>query len=226
VPNCALSVQALRAWEDSAERIVRYLYDVLRSVDGTTPACALVRLFVTIPYSGLEPGLQTFARTLIGAAPSDPRTKCLTLLATAGEEPAWNSRHTSNAHKALPLVSEATIARSPMIAQLISQLGVETGRLLASDPDLVVDTAQHTFNVFHVPVAAGSPYIPAQSEFVAPHDIRSVLGFGGLLPTGDLFAVILFSRVAIARESADLFKTLSLNVKLALLPHAGGRMFA
>ena len=45
-----------------------------------------------------------------------------------------------------------------------------------------------------MPEAAGSPYIPAQEDFVQPVGIRSVLGFGGMLPGGDIFVVILFSR--------------------------------
>jgi hypothetical protein len=61
---------------------------------------------------------------------------------------------------------------------------------------------------------------------VIPHGIRSVLGFGGVLPSGDLFAMILFSRVRIPREIAELFKTLSLNVKVALLPFVDRRVFA
>ena len=72
--------------------------------------------------------------------------------------------------------------------------------------------------VFHVEHAVGSPYIPAQQEFVIPFGIHSVLGFGGMLPSGNLFVVILFSKVHIPRETADMFKPLSLSVKLTVLP--------
>jgi hypothetical protein len=48
---------------------------------------------------------------------------------------------------------------------------------------------------------------------VERYGIRSVLGFGGSLPTGDLFAIILFSKVAIPEASADRFKTVALDVK-------------
>jgi hypothetical protein len=60
---------------------------------------------------------------------------------------------------------------------------------------------------------------------VIPYGIRSVLGFGGILHTGDLFAVIIFSKVPIVRNTAELFKTLALNVKIALLPFAAGPVF-
>jgi hypothetical protein len=88
--------------------------------------------------------------------------------------------------------------------------------------DLLVDMEQKTFNVFHVPHAEDSPYVPDQESFVVPFGIRSVVGFGGLLPPADLFAIILFSRVPIERDTANLFAPLALSVKLALLPFAGG----
>jgi hypothetical protein len=66
-------------------------------------------------------------------------------------------------------------------------------------------------------VAASSPFIPAQKDFVLPYKVASVLGFGGLLPDGDLFAVIIFSRVAIPASTAEMFRTIALNLKLGLL---------
>lgn len=48
--------------------------------------------------------------------------------------------------------------------------------------------------------------------------MKSVLGCGGQLPDGNLFAIIAFSRVTISRETAETFKPLALAAKLALLP--------
>jgi hypothetical protein len=113
-----------------------------------------------------------------------------------------------------------------MIAQLIKQFGLEVETLLGADPTQLVDLTQRTFNVFYVPDAVGSPNIPAQDEFVIPSGIRSVLGFGGVLPSGDLFAIILFSKVPISREVAEMFKRLALNAKVAVLPFDGETIFA
>ena len=212
--------------EEVAGIVVRWLHEELRLPGGEGRACALVRMFVTMPYASLEPPQQEFARTVVGATPENTAMKCLTLLATSGELDQWNSRHTSAGHKALPLVSEQSIMRSPMIAQLIRQLGVEVGTLLSPDSGMMIDGAQRTFNVFYISEAKGNPHIPAQEDFVVRHGIRSVIGFGGVLPPGEMFATILFTRVAIPREIADLFKTLALNIKVALLPFAGGRIFA
>jgi hypothetical protein len=56
--------------------------------------------------------------------------------------------------------------------------------------------------------------------------VKSVLGFGGLLPNGELFAAVLFCRVPVPRNVADLFRTLALNLKLSLLPFVGKTVLA
>jgi diguanylate cyclase (GGDEF)-like protein len=84
--------------------------------------------------------------------------------------------------------------------------------------ELLIDADQHSYNVFYVPEAVGSASIPAQQDFVVPFGIHSVVGLGGTLPTGDLFALILFSKTHVPRETAALFRTLSLSVKMAVLP--------
>jgi two-component system NtrC family sensor kinase len=214
-----------RSVEQVAERVVRYLYDELRTQETGERACVLVRLFKTHPFGALpEPLRQSVAAGPAGQTPA-PGTPCLTLLATAGDEPAWNSRWASAGHKAIPLPSQEGVARIPMIAQLIKQLGLDVSTVLEPSPDLVVDLQQRTFNVFYVPDALGSPHIPAQQQFVIPHKVRSVLGFGGVLPDGDLFAVITFTRVSLPPEVAELFKPLALSVKLALLPALSAGVF-
>jgi hypothetical protein len=47
-----------------------------------------------------------------------------------------------------------------------------------------------------------------------------VLGLGGPLPSGDIFAMILFTKVVLSHDVAELFKPLSLSLKLAVLEHA------
>jgi hypothetical protein len=212
--------------EHAAQRVVKYLYDNLYDSSAGSRACALVRFFKTHPYSALETQQKQFADRMLGSKTADPAMKCLTLLATTGDEPDWNSRRASRGHAAIPLPSEQIVAQAPMIAQLISQLGLDISTLLKLEPEMITDLAQKSYNVFHVPNAAGSPYIPAQNEFVLPFHIRSVLGFGGMLPSGNLFATIMFAKVAIPRATADLFASVALGVKLAVLPFDGGVTFA
>ena len=204
--------------EETAGSIVGYLFDHL--VDGRTGlrACSLVRFFKTHTYEKLDDELQDFARKTMGDTPTYPDMKCLTLLATAGEKTEWNSRKNSAGHKAIPLPSEEVVGRIPMIRNLIKQLGLSVPTVIKPDQKIIMDLEQKTYNVFYIPEAAGSPYVPAQGDFVIPYGIKSVLGFGGLLPTGDIFAVIVFLKVPVSVETAGLFKTLSLNAKIAILP--------
>ena len=220
------SAAAASSMEDAASCIVRYLRDHLVDGDGK-PASALIRMYKTHPFADLPATLQQFASGVFGESQElRPTTKCLTLMATAGDLDAWNARQRSSGHQAIPLPSAQVVAQLPMVAQLVRQLGIEVTSLLEADTSFLIDAEQKTYNVFFVPEADGSPFIPAQSQFVVPHGVRSVLGFGGLLHTGDLFAVIVFAKVPIARNTADLFKTLALNVKMAMLPFAAGPVFA
>ncbi len=215
-----------RSMEEVASRIVRYLYDNLTGEVPGERACALVRFFKTHPYADLDDELRGVADSWLERTAPSGAMRCLTLLATSGERPEWNSRRRSVGHRAIPLPSKRAIARIPMISQLIKQLGLEGSALMNPDRALMMDAEQRTYNVFYVPEARGSPYIPAQADFVVPVGIRSVLGFGGLLPRGDLFAVILFSKISIPRETTDLFKPLALGAKVAVLPFVAGPVFA
>jgi hypothetical protein len=212
--------------EEVSDKIVHYLYDHLTEKDGKGNACALVRLFKTHPYADLDDSLQTFASGIMRASPVSREMKCLVLLASAGMLSEWNSRKQSAGHKAIPLPSEHFIEAFPMITQLIQQLGLEVNTIVRPDPAVVVDMAQTTYNVFLIPDVVGSRYVPAQDGFVIPFKVRSVLGFGGILPSGNLFAVILFSKVKLSRQTADMFRSLALSVKIAILPLEGKAVFS
>jgi hypothetical protein len=118
------------------------------------------------------------------------------------------------------------VERFPMIAQLVRQLGLTTAELVRTPAGIIRELEQRRFGVFHVPVAAGSPFVPAQRDFVEPQRIASVLGFGGILPDGELFAMIMFARVSIPAATADMFRTVALNLKLGLLALLDKPVFA
>ncbi len=208
-----------------ADRVVCHLYKHL--IDGQTGerACVLVRFFKTCAYENLETDLRQLARQASGNRAILPDTKCLTLLATAGVKPEWNSIKTSVGRKAIPLSSDQIVERSPMISQLVKQFGLEISNVLWPDPNLFVDWEQRSFNVFYVPRAVNSPHISDQAEFVIPFGVKSALGFGGLLPSGNLFAIIVFSKVHIPLDTADMFQALALNTKMAVLPFVGEPTF-
>jgi len=214
-----------KSMEEASGRIVRHLYENLVSRETGQRACALVRLFKTHAFGQLDEELRQFARARLAGAAETSAMKCLVLLATAGDKPGWNSRWESEGHKAIPLPNEAAITNAPMISGLLSQTGLSAGVILRADSSLMLDAENTNFNVFHVPEAKGSPYVPAQ-DFVSALGVKSVLGFGGLLPSRDLFAVILFSKIRIPRATAEFFTTLGLMVRLALSPFDHDAAFA
>ena len=210
--------------EEAAERAVEFFRSELVD-ERSQPACALVRFFKSHPYRDLPEDLQAVVRATSPGAASVPDLRCLTLVATRGDEPDWNSRLTSRGHRAIPLMSVEMVQQAPMIAQLITQLGLPIANVVRPSRSLLLDQEQTSHNVFFVPRALGSPHIVAQEEFVARYGIESVLGFGGLLASGDLFAVILFSKVAIPPEAADQFRVVGLSLKIAILPFARKTLF-
>jgi two-component system NtrC family sensor kinase len=211
--------------EEGAQRVVEFFHQSFVDEDGK-PACALVRLFKTHPYAELDEELQAFARGVVPEVETVDDARCLVLLATQGDLPEWRSRHASSGHKAIPLTSEEMIGKAPMIAQLFKQFGVSVSSILRPNPTLLLDNLDTNFNVFHVARALGSPYIVAQKEFVEPHAIASVLGFGGMLASGELFAAIMFTKVPVSSAVADQFKVIGLNLKLAMLPIARKKLFS
>ncbi|MDQ3674328.1 MAG: hypothetical protein M3365_08140 [Gemmatimonadota bacterium] len=198
--------------ELSAQRVCRFLYEELHG-PGTERACALVRCYKTHPFGSLDRDLQDFATRLMEGAHPAPTMKCLVLMATIGQAASWNSRFLSQGHCAIPLPSPEIVEKAPMISQLIKQMGLELSSVLMPSPEIVKQLAGKRHGVFYVEEAAGSAYIPAQKEFVERHGIRSVLGFGGMLGTGELFAVILFATVHVPPNTAQRFRTLALDVK-------------
>ncbi|HEY9626666.1 MAG TPA: hypothetical protein V6C84_05145 [Coleofasciculaceae cyanobacterium] len=229
--DCAIALRnagsGAKSMEEVASHIVDYLYKHCIDQQTGQSACALVRFFKTHPYGRLTEELQQAARTVVSNMPITPTTKCLTLLATAGEEPHWNSRNGSTGHKAIPLVDEGFVKRAPMISQLIQQFGLEVSAVIEPIPNLLIEAERKIHNtfIFHVPDALGSQHIPAQKEFVVPYGVRSVLGFGGLLPTGDLFIIILFMKTRVPQETADLFKWISASSWVAAATFDGEAVF-
>ena len=204
----------VRSMEEMAEHMVRYLYKHLVLPDGS-PACALVRFFKTHPYGDLPEDLQKAAREILKEREAKPDTKCLTLLATAGENPQWNSRNFSVGHKAIPLIDEDFVGRIPMISQLILQLGLKVENVIQPNPEIILNLGKKTCNVFHVPEAVNSPYVPAQENFVVPYQVKSVVGIGGMLLSGNIFTIILFSKSEIPFHVAHLFKWVAMYAKIA-----------
>ena len=209
------AAQSASSIPGAADAIVRYLYTDSWPLPDGRRSCALVRCYRTLSYGRLDREQRAFADGKMRVPVANPDMKCLTLIATVGDEAEWCSPTTSRGHRVIPLPSPEIVEQAPMIAQLIRQMGLDIDSVVSPSQDIIPALAGRTYSVFHVEEAAGSPYIPAQEDFVVPYGIRSVVGFGGLLRSGDLFAVIMFSRVPIAEEPAGRFRTIGLDAKAA-----------
>ncbi len=148
------------------------------------------------------------------------------MLATMGDNDDWKSRSKSNGHRAIPLASADMVAGIPMTSRLLTRFGLDVGSVIRPDPMLIGDMSAKTYNTFYVPEAVGSPYIPAQDDFVIPNGIKSVLGFGGVLSSGELFMVIMFSKASIPADVAGKFSDIGASVKEAVEPFVGNKVFA
>lgn len=227
--RCGAEVRRLGKDADSMEAvansIVDHLYRSIVDPETNEPSTTLVRLFKTHAYAELPADLQRFAANLLGDELSDGNPTCLTLLATSGGREEWNSRHNSKGHKAIPLTSEEIVHAFPMISNLVSQFGIAASDFINPHPQVFVDENQTNYNVFYEPNASKSEFIVAQDEFVQPENVQSCLGFGGMLPSGNFFAVIMFTRAPVLPHVAAMFRTISLSVKVALIPYEE-RVFA
>jgi hypothetical protein len=223
VRNCVETLRRLPAAgspESDAQQVCEALRRELLDADAK-PACALVRIYKTERYDRLDPDVQDFARRLLDGEPR-PDLRCLTLLGTAGDLPEWNDRRSSAGHRAIPLPTPEFVERLPMVAQLVTQLGLELGTVVEPPPPHVArELAGRNNDVFHVAEAVGSPYLPAQ-DFVREHGVRSAVGFGGILLTGDFFAAVLFAKVPVSDTVARTLKILTHPLRLRFLALAAG----
>lgn len=202
---------------EAAQSVVEYLYEECGHPHAAR-SCALIRFYKTYSLVDLEPRLQAFAKDQLHGVDASDRMKCLTLVATIGQESQWCDPRQSVGHQAIPLPSAQIVEGAPMIAQLIREMGLHISDVLAPNDELIRESAGKSYNVFHVERAPGSPYIPAQDDFVKRYGVRSVLGFGGLVGEGDFFAVVMFSRGPIPAASAARFRNIALDVKAVIHP--------
>lgn len=218
--KCSLVLRQLgrntASMEATSQKIVKYIYQHFCDSQTRENTCVMVRLFKTHPYGELEDSLQQSARHLMNGNSPAADMKCWTLLAAAGAEPQWNSRHTAAENTAIPLVSAELVAQMPGISEIIRQLGLDIPTVLGIERERFLQLEPAVLNIFHVSEAKGSPLIPEQNSLIIPYQVKSVLGFGGLLPSGSLFAVVMFLKVKIPQSTAQLFKHLALSVKTSL----------
>jgi hypothetical protein len=163
---------------------------------------ALGRIYATVPYNVLPQRDRAFVRAaaeqkgMLALLQDD--TRVLSLLATAGAEPAWRDRYASKGHLGIPLLSEHFVSEIPMIAGLIAQLGssVRWFAKVAAPAGRNDNFGVFTESFFVADAGAardstGRLLIPAQ-DFVRSYNIRAVCGVGGEFPSSGMILVCIF----------------------------------
>lgn len=217
--------KSIGSLEELGQAIADQLYAKLFTQRSNKKACALVRFFRTIEFQHLTEELQQKVIASHGAVKKTD--KFLTLLGTAGDASEWNDRKKSAGHQVIPLLSAEMISASPMIASLVSQLGIEVSSLLkdASRELTFKNPVDRDYNIFYVADAHKSPIIPSQATFVEPYKIRSVVGYGSLLSNGHFYAVIMFYKIGLPTRLVKQFTTLALSTTIAVLSVAQDALF-
>ena len=203
--------------EDASQAVAQFFHDQFRDPATGGSTFVLARCYQVQPLRELTPVLANYARGVFPNQQLDERTQCLTLLGTFGDQPEWQRREHSRGHRAIPIVDENALKNLPMVERLTESLGLRAAEVVRPDPAFLRERDREGFNVFYVDEASGSPYIPAQDHFVTPFGVRSVIGFGFVLPPDRIFATVLFARSHVSSDTADLFKTVALSLKLGLL---------
>jgi hypothetical protein len=170
-------------------------------------SAVLARVYAMLRHRDLPGDVRAFVEGL-GVAGLDDASPVLTLLGTHGSEAAWCDRTRSQGHKAIPLVSGAYVDAIPMIARLLSELGIDLS-WLDEAPEIVTRRMLGGFNgTFYVHDAEsardgrGRRIIPAV-EFVSRYGIKTVFGNGGFYPDGTLLSCIVFTREELSRASVE-----------------------
>lgn len=184
--------------EHAAQHFTQYIYDQCRSDSESN--LVLSRIFHSFELGALPQELKDKAYEKFGENLSDGSV-FLSLIGTYGQEAAWQHRTRSGGHQVIPLTRES-IPSIPMVARLFQQIGFDLGVLLKEGTaSMQMDGVSGAYGMFYVDQAQGSPYIPAQ-DFVSKYGVKSVIGTGVMLPSGDISVYIGFCRVTMGEKVA------------------------
>lgn len=147
-------------------------------------------------------------------------TPVLNLLGTHGEERQWRDRRLSQNHRAIPLLGSNQVRRIPMVAGLLSDLGLDLGTLDTPNSDTTRVMLGGLNGLFYVPDARnerddqGRLLIPDQ-QFVDQYGVKSVFGMGGSYLDGTHVVAILFCKESLPRRIVRRFSLLISHFKVA-----------
>lgn len=198
-------------------------YNIIRDIYGEftdekdQPLFALLRTFRLCQHNDLPADI--FHRV-------DPATAryWLALVATVGQQAAWNDRHQSQNHQAIP----AGAFSSPMLKAAFEQINLDPDKpidpVVTTSLDMVMLQEPISFTrYFYVEQALGNPNIVDQETFVKPYAIQSVLGMGAPFVSGAFYLTLFFSKVHLSLNDVQLLMQLSpyISTLLAIYDEKG-----
>ena len=226
VARMAGVIRGLSNGQDSlqsfADKTCRYLETQLRG-ENTDRQTVLVRFYSTMPFRDLLAKDQVYAQRN-STVELEADVTCMTLMATAGKKSAWNDRNASTGGRVIPLTDESQVAAYPLLELVLREAGLDVATLLSRQEHRRARAQRESYGHFHVPDPVDSPLIDSKA-FIEEHGVRTVLGFGGGLPTGGSFAVVLFVDVEVTPDGARLFGTLALSTSLGAFARPGMPFF-
>jgi hypothetical protein len=209
-----MDIHEKRSVESAAQALVSSLFEALAD------SIVLARVFVTVPHGECPASIRRQVATVEGI---DSLTPMLVLLGTRGRRPEWNSRHQSRGHAAIPLISRERVGEIPMIARLLTELGVSVEGLQRGDSGMVTRTIGTLTGTFYVEDAAtalddlGRPIIGAR-DFVEREGVKTVFGCGGAYLLETSFAVVvLFLSERVPRLTVERLGSLGSAFKTATM---------
>lgn len=202
--------------EEADSRLARVMYE--RCLRGGDRNLVLSRVFQSIRCTDLPEELLDLVRPPDGSDPT-PDCRVLALLGTWGDEEAWQNRRKSATRRAIPLDKEV-VHHIPMLSRAMQQIGVDLNIFMGpeSEKGLTVTSFGEQVSAFHVEKAPGSPYVPAQEEFVDRYSVQSVIGSAARLRGRDISLFIGFSRHRIPASAARHFSPMMVLFWQRLLP--------
>ena len=186
----------------------------------------LARLFVTLPFELLPARDRAFVTALADAKGMAPllgeKTQVLSLLGTDGADALWRDRYESRGHLGIPLLTTGFVESIPMLARLMSDMGIGSDWSDNVEPDILVKNLGRAAGVFYVGDArtrldGRDRKIVSAQDFVAAHGVRTVFGLGGSYLNGSFLTIILFTRETVEQSQAESFMMLVNTFKTATL---------
>ncbi|GJQ49902.1 histidine kinase [Candidatus Kuenenia stuttgartiensis] len=203
--------------EESVQEATKLFYNSFVTGNGSS-SFALVHVFKSCFYQELPDDVQSYIQNKVTTKSIVSQSRYLTLLGTCGDLDAWCDRKKSGNHIAFPMDEPQLSHKYPMIAALLTQIGEYPLCEVNAGIDFLKNDQHKNYGLYCIEDAGDMMSIPDQTNFVNTHSIKSVVGFGGKFSSGNVYAIIIFSKELIRKNTAKSFLAINPAIKQIMLP--------